>query len=68
MQKSEFSTEFKGLHHTLSILTDNITGKPTGTHQQSSIHVINNFDYSRSYRYKAAATGQALQKSQIELV
>ena len=29
----EFSIEFKGFHHNLSIPTDNATGKPTGTRQ-----------------------------------
>ncbi len=36
----EFSIEFKGFHHNLSIPTDNATGKPTGTRQHSPMIIV----------------------------
>ena len=62
----EFSIEFKGFHHNLSIPTDNATGKPTGTRQHSPIIIVKEFDYSSPYLYKAVATGQNLKSAQIK--
>ena len=66
VQNSEFSIEFKGFHHNLSIPTDNATGKPTGMRQHSSMLVNKGFDYSSPYLYKAVATGQVLQKAELK--
>ncbi|BCA41631.1 hypothetical protein GKAS_00571 [Kluyvera ascorbata ATCC 33433] len=66
VQNREFSIEFKGFHHNLSIPTDNATGKPTGMRQHSSMLVIKEFDYSSPYLYKAVATGQVLQKAELK--
>ena len=62
----EFSIEFKGFHHNLSIPTDNATGKPTGTRQHSPMIIVKEFDYSSPYLYKAVATGQNLKSAQIK--
>ncbi|WP_059038698.1 Hcp family type VI secretion system effector [Klebsiella pneumoniae] len=60
----EFSIEFKGFHHNLSIPTDNATGKPTGTRQHSPMIIVKEFDYSSPYLYKAVATGQNLKSAE----
>ncbi len=62
----EFSIEFKGFHHNLSIPTDNATGKPTGTRQHSPMIIVKEFDYSSPYLYKAVATGQSLKSNGIK--
>ena len=62
----EFSIEFKGFHHNLSIPTDNATGKPTGTRQHSPMIIVKEFDYSSPYLYKAVATGQNLKSAEIK--
>lgn len=64
----EFSIEFKGFHHNLSIPTDNATGKPTGTRQHSPMIIVKEFDYSSPYLYKAVATGQNLKSAEIKCI
>ena len=61
----EYSIEFKGFHHNLSIPTDNGTGKPTGTRQHSPMMIVKEFDYSSPYLYKAVASGQNLKSAEI---
>ena len=61
----EYSIEFKGFHHNLSIPTDNATGKPTGTRQHSPMMIVKEFDYSSPYLYKAVASGQNLKSAEI---
>lgn len=51
---------------TISIPTDNATGKPTGTRQHSPMIIVKEFDYSSPYLYKAVATGQNLKSAEIK--
>lgn len=62
----EGSIEFKGLHHNLSMPTDNLTGKPTGKRIHSPLMIVKEFDYSSPYLYKAVATGQTLEKAELK--
>ena len=65
VKEREYSIEFKGFHHNLSIPTDNGTGKPTGTRQHSPMMIVKEFDYSSPYLYKAVASGQNLKSAEI---
>ena len=66
VQHRDYSIEFKGFHHNLSIPTDNFTGKPTGPRQHSAMLITKEFDPSSPYLYKAVATGQRLVKCELK--
>lgn len=59
----EGSIEINGFSHNLSIPTDGMTGKITGTRKHSAVILQKEFDSSSPYLYKAVATGQTLKPS-----
>lgn len=61
----EGSIELRGLHHCLSIPTDPMTGKVTGTRQHSPFLFSKELDSSSPYFFKAAATGQTLKTAEF---
>ena len=56
----EGSMELRGLHHSLTIPTDPVTGKVTGTRQHSPFQFTKELDSSSPYLFKAVAKGQTL--------
>ncbi len=42
IRNREFSIAFKGLHHYISRLRDNLTGKPTGKRIHSPLIIVSN--------------------------
>ena len=65
LQTGSSASNLKGFI-TISIPTDNATGKPTGTRQHSPMIIVKEFDYSSPYLYKAVATGQSLKSAEIK--
>jgi type VI secretion system secreted protein Hcp len=61
----EGSIELRGLHHNLTIPTDPMTGKVTGTRQHSPLQFTKELDSSSPYLFKAAATGQTLNSAEF---
>ncbi len=61
----EGSIELRGLHHSLTIPTDPMTGKITGTRQHSPFQFTKELDSSSLYLFKAAATGQTLKSAEF---
>ncbi|MEN4931182.1 type VI secretion system tube protein TssD [Erwinia billingiae] len=62
----EYSIEVNGFSHNLSLPTDMMTGKITGTRKHASILIQKDFDTSSPYLYKAVATGQTLKSAEIK--
>lgn len=60
VQDRESSIEINGFSHNVSIPTDPLTGKITGTRKHSSILFMKEFDCSSPYLFKAVCTGQTL--------
>lgn len=60
VQDREGSVELRGLHHSVTIPTDPMTGKVTGTRQHSPFQFTKELDSASPYLFKAAATGQTL--------
>lgn len=60
VQGRESSIEVNGFSHNVSIPTDPLTGKITGTRKHSSIIFLKEFDSSSPYLFKAVCTGQKL--------
>lgn len=65
VQGREHSIEISGFGHSLSIPTDDSTGKLTGTRIHGAMTIEKEFDSSSPYLYKAVATGQKLQSAEI---
>ncbi|WP_305881824.1 Hcp family type VI secretion system effector [Enterobacter roggenkampii] len=65
VQNREGSIEVNGFSHNLSLPTDGLTGKITGTRKHSSIIIQKDFDSSSPYLYKAVATGQTLKSAEF---
>ncbi len=65
VQNREGSIEVNGCSHNLSLPTDGLTGKITGTRKHSSIIIQKDFDSSSPYLYKAVATGQTLKSAEF---
>lgn len=61
----EGSIELHSLHHNLTIPTDPMTGKVTGTRQHSPFQFIKEIDSASPYIFKAVATGQTLQSAEF---
>ncbi len=61
----EGSIEIQGFGHSLSIPTDDNTGKLTGTRVHGAMVLEKEFDSSSPYLYKAVATGQKLHSAEI---
>lgn len=62
----EGSIELRGIHHNLSIPTDNNTGKLTGTRQHAPFQFEKEIDSASPYLYKAVATGQTLRSCELK--
>ncbi|MDW8847855.1 type VI secretion system tube protein TssD [Erwinia sp. MMLR14_017] len=62
----EGSIEVLGLHHMVSIPTDNASGKVTGTRQHMAYMIEKEVDSSSSYLYKALTTGQMLKSAELK--
>lgn len=65
VQDREGSVELRGLHHSLTLPTDHMTGKVTGTRQHSPFQFTKELDCSSPYLFKAAATGQTLKSAEF---
>ncbi|WP_067701914.1 Hcp family type VI secretion system effector [Erwinia sp. ErVv1] len=65
VKEREGSIEINGFSHNLSLPTDAMTGKVTGTRKHSSVILQKEFDSSSPYLYKAVATGQTLMSAEI---
>ncbi|WP_312839163.1 Hcp family type VI secretion system effector [Pantoea piersonii] len=61
----EGSIELRGFHHSLTLPTDPMTGKVTGTRQHSPFQFTKEIDSASPYLFKAAATGQTLQTAEF---
>ena len=66
VQDREGSIEITGFSHNLSIPTDLMTGKITGTRKHSAVLIQKEFDSSSPYLYKAVATGQTLKSAEFK--
>lgn len=62
----ESSIEIHGFGHGLHLLTDNNTGKITGTRVHSALTFEKEFDSSSPYLYKAVAKGQTLKSAEFK--
>ncbi len=65
VQYREGSIELRGLHHSLNLPTDPMTGKVTGTRQHSPFQFTKELDSASPYLFKAAATGQTLKAAEF---
>lgn len=65
-QNRDGSIEINGFSHNLSIPTDGMTGKITGTRKHSAVIIQKEFDSSSPYLYKAVATGQTLKSAEFK--
>jgi len=61
----EGSMELRGLHHEITIPTDIMTGKVTGTRQHSPFQFTKELDSASPYLFKAAATGKTLKSAEF---
>lgn len=61
----EGSIELRGFHHSLTLPTDPMTGRVTGTRQHSPFQFTKEIDSASPYLFKAAATGQTLQTAEF---
>lgn len=66
VQDREGSVELRGLTHNLSIPTDGVTGKLTGTRKHAPFLFDKEIDSSSPYLYKAVTTGQTLQSAEFK--
>lgn len=66
VQDRDGSIEITGFSHNLSIPTDAMTGKITGTRKHSAVLIQKEFDSSSPYLYKAVATGQTLKSAEFK--
>lgn len=62
----EQSIEITSFGHSLSIPSDNSTGKLTGTRLHGAMQIEKDFDSSSPYLYKAVATGQTLKSAELK--
>lgn len=60
------SIELRSLHHSLTIPTDHLTGKVTGTRQHAPFSFTKEIDTSSPYLFKAVATGQTLKTAEFK--
>ena len=65
VQGRESSIEVNGFSHNVSIPTDPLTGKITGTRKHSSIIFLKEFDSSSPYLFKAVCIGQKLISAEL---
>lgn len=66
VQHREGSIEILSFFHSLSIPTDDYSGKLTGTRVHSAMDIEKEFDSSSPYLYKAVASGQTLKSAEIK--
>lgn len=66
VQHREGSIEVLSFIHSLSIPTDDYSGKLTGTRVHSAMDIEKEFDSSSPYLYKAVASGQTLKSAEIK--
>ncbi len=64
--RREGSIEIHGFSHNMSLPTDGMTGKITGTRKHSAVLLQKEFDSSSPYLYKAVATGQTLKSAEFK--
>jgi len=64
--RREGSIEIHGFSHNMSLPTDGMTGKITGTRKHSAVLLQKEFDSSSPYLYKAVATGQTLKAAEFK--
>lgn len=62
----EGSIEILSFYHSLSIPSDDYSGKLTGTRKHSAMQFEKEFDSSSPYLYKAVSSGQTLQSGEIK--
>jgi len=62
----EGSIEIHGLHHGVSVTTDNYTGKSTATREHAPCLFSKEIDASSIYLYKSVTTGQKLQSAEVK--
>jgi type VI secretion system secreted protein Hcp len=62
----EGSIELRGIHHDLSIPTDVMTGKLTGSRQHAPFQFDKEIDSASPYLYKAVATGQTMKSAEFK--
>ncbi|WP_039055586.1 type VI secretion system tube protein TssD [Enterobacter sp. Bisph1] len=60
------SIELRSLQHSLTIPTDMLTGKVTGSRQHAPFNFTKEIDTSSPYLFKAAATGQTLKSAEFK--
>lgn len=65
VQDREGSMELRGLHHSLNLPTDPMTGKVTGTRQHSPFRFTKELDSASPHLFRAAATGQTLKSAEF---
>ncbi|WP_336756586.1 Hcp family type VI secretion system effector [Pantoea sp. USHLN298] len=65
VQDREGSMELRTLHHSLTIPTDPMAGKVTGTRQHAPFQFTKELDSASPYLFKAAATGQTLKSAEF---
>ena len=62
----EGSIEILGLNHSVTLPTDNATGKPTATREHSPYSLDKEIDASSPYLYKAVTSGQKLHSAEVK--
>lgn len=62
----EHSVEFLGLHHSVSMPTDNHSGKITGNRNHLPFLIEKELDFSSAYLYKALTTGENLKSVELK--
>lgn len=62
----EYSVEVLGLHHSVHILTDDLSGKLTGARQHLPFLIEKELDSSSPYLYKALSSGLTLKRVELK--
>lgn len=62
----EHSVEVLGLHHSVSMPTDNFSGKITGNRNHLPFLIEKELDFSSAYLYKALTTGETLKSIELK--
>ena len=62
----EGSIEIHGLHHGITLPTDNATGKATAPRDHAPFLFSKEIDASSPYLYKSVTTGQKLQSAEVK--
>lgn len=62
----EHSVEVLGLHHSVSMPTNNFSGKITGNRNHLPFLIEKELDFSSAYLYKALTTGETLKSVELK--